>query len=495
MSAHPQPPMNEASARLVLLVRSLESPLGASPHWNEADADWASRAATEVVGEDASGERFLARRAELALERLGDRDRQFRRLSGTGRWRSWTGALLVAAGFALGILMDAAGPSRYVNILAFPLLGLILWNLLTYVLLIVHTLGAPFRRHRRPPGMLGRVVARLGGALADAPMDDQASVALRFRSDWARAALPLTGWRVARVLHLAAAAFALGAIAALYTRGLVLQFQAGWESTFLSAGQVHQALSVLLGPASALTGIPIPDAVQLEGLRLPEHSGANAAPWIHLYAASLLIFIVVPRVLLALLSALAARRLERHFPLPLGDAYFQRLQRNFSGQAARLHVVPYSCTIAPQSALLLQEAVSHAFGPRAQLSIAPSVSYGGEDALPPGILPSGAPALVLTLFSLSATPEDENHGRFAEALVKALPSGTPVAALVDEGAFQARFASQSDRLNERRKAWSRLLEGRRIEALFANLESDVPASLADELSALLDRHAHQGARQ
>ena len=91
----------------------------------------------------------------------------------------------------------------------------------------------------------------------------------------------------------------LGAIAALYTRGLVLQFQAGWESTFLSAGQVHQALSVLLGPASALTGIPIRDAVQLEGLRLPEHPGANAAPWIHLYAASLLIFIVVPRLLAA----------------------------------------------------------------------------------------------------------------------------------------------------------------------------------------------------
>ncbi|MBN9698255.1 MAG: hypothetical protein J0L85_20910, partial [Zoogloea sp.] len=86
--------MNETSARLVLLVRSLESPPGTSPHWNEADADWASRAATEVVGEDASSDRFLARRAQLALERLGDRDRQFRKLTATGRWRNWTGTLL-----------------------------------------------------------------------------------------------------------------------------------------------------------------------------------------------------------------------------------------------------------------------------------------------------------------------------------------------------------------------------------------------------------------
>lgn len=484
--------MNEASARQVLLVRSLESTDGASPHWNAADADWASRAATEVVGEDASGERFLARRAQLALERLGDRDRQFRNLTTAGRWRTWTGALLVAAGFALGILMDAAGPSRYVNILAFPLLGLIAWNLLTYALLLAHSLAAPFRAGRRRPGALSRTVARLGGALAESPLDDKASAALRFRSEWARASLPLTAWRVARVLHLAAAAFALGAIAALYIRGLVLQFQAGWESTFLSAGQVHQALSLLLGPASALTGIAIPDALQLEGLRLPEHTGTGAAPWIHLYAASLLIFVVLPRLVLALISSLAARRLENHFPLPLGDAYFQHLQRAFSGQAARVHVVPYSYTLSPQSALHLQEALGRAFGPRSQLSLAPPVGYGGEDALPSSIVPTGAPTLVLALFSLSATPEDENHGRFAEALAKALPAGTPVAALVNEAAFQSRFGQQPERLEERRKAWTRLLDARRMDPLFADLEGGTPATLAEGLSALLDRHARHG---
>lgn len=488
--------MNEASARQVLLVRSLESADGASPHWNAADADWASRAATEVVGEDASADRFLARRAQLALERLGDRDRQFHKLTGTGRWRAWTGAMLVAAGFALGILMDAAGPTRYVNILAFPLLGLIAWNLLTYALLLTHALAAPFRSAQRRPGVLGRAVARLGGALTESPLADQASAALRFRGEWARASLPLTAWRVARVLHLAAAAFALGAIAALYVRGLVLQFQAGWESTFLSAGQVHQGLSLLLGPAAALTGIAIPDALQLEGLRLPEHSGASAAPWIHLYAASLVILVVLPRLVLALISSLAARRLENHFPLPVGDAYFQRLQRAFSGQAARLHVVPYSYTLSPQATLLLQDALGRAFGPRAQLSIAPQVGYGGEDALPSSILPDGSPTLVLALFALSATPEDENHGRFAEALAKALPAGTPVAALVDEAAFLSRFGKQPERLDERRRAWSRLLGGRRIDVLFADIEhGGAPSTLAEGLSALLDRHARHGDSQ
>lgn len=486
--------MNETSARQVLLVRSLESNAAARTLWNEADAAWASRAASEVVGEDAPVDRFLARRAQLALERLGDRERQFRSLAAGGTWRGWTGAAAVATGFALGILMDAAGPSRYVNLLAFPLLGLIAWNLVTYLLLLIHALAAPFRTARRRPGILNRAVARLGGALAELPSGGKHSVALHFHNEWARASLPLNAWRVARALHLAAAAFALGAIAALYTRGLVLQFQAGWESTFLSAGQVHQALSLLLGPASTLTGIPIPDALHVEALRLPAHPGAAAAPWIHLYAASLLIVIVLPRLVLALVSGLAARRLEQRFPLPLGDAYFQQLQRQHSGQAARVHVIPYSYTLSPQSALLLHEALGRAFGPRSQLSIASPVSYGGEETLPAEVIPAGPQTLVLSLFSLSATPEQESHGRFAETLATALPAGTPVAALLDEALFQSRFGKQPERLEERRRAWTRLLEARRIEVLFADLERDASASLAEGLATLLDRHACRGDR-
>ena len=66
------------------------------------------------------------------------------------------------------------------------------------------------------------------------------------------------------MLHLAAAATALGVIAGLHTRGLAFEYRASWESTFLGAEQVDALLSVTLAPGSWLTGIPVPDVAAIE---------------------------------------------------------------------------------------------------------------------------------------------------------------------------------------------------------------------------------------
>ncbi|HQX06308.1 MAG TPA: DUF2868 domain-containing protein [Zoogloea sp.] len=485
--------MNETSARHVTLIRALETTAPADAPWSAADAAWASRAATEVVGEGADADRFLSRRGQLAVEKLGDRDKAFKRLASGRNWRPWVGTVLVALSFALGVLMDAVGPTRYVNLLAFPLLGLIVWNLLVYVGILVHGLSDPFRSTAPKKGVLRRAVARLGGALHEGVVDaGQGTPGTRFRAEWARVSAPLTARRVGRVLHLGAMAFALGAIAALYTRGLVLHFQAGWESTFLDASQVHQALSLLLGPASSVTGLPIPDAAHMETLRFPDNQGENAAPWIHLFATTLILTVVLPRAVLALLSGFAARHLERHFPLPLTDSYFQNLQRSYTGQGAHLHLVPYSYDLSPAAALQLKEAIVSAFGPRATLHLSPPVAFGEEDALPASAVPAAGTTLAVALFSLAATPEDENHGSFLAALTARLPAGTPLAALVDEAGFMARFAGQPERLEERRRAWTRLFEKHTIEPAFVNLDA-APAGVADSLTRLIDLSARKEA--
>ena len=481
--------MNETSARQIILVRSLETAEHANAAWTEADATWATRAAAEVVGEGADADRFLACRGRVAMDRLGDRDKALRRLAAGRNWRPWIGPAMVALAFALGILMDAVGPSRYVNLLAFPLLGLIAWNLLVYVGILIHAVSDPFRRETPRKGALARAVARVGGAWQESTEVGDTPTS-RFRLEWARASAALTARRVGRVLHLAAMAFALGAIAALYMRGLVLHFEAGWESTFLDADQVHTALSLILGPASALTGLPIPDTAHLETLRLPEGSGENAAPWIHLFATTLFFSVVLPRAVLALLSGVAARHMEKHFPLTLGDSYFQQLHRDYSGQGAQLHVVPYSCELAPAAALRLREAAVSAFGPRSTLNLSPPVAFGEEDALPAGALPASPPSLAIALFNLAATPEDENHGGFLAALARQLPRGTPLAALVDEGSFMARFAGQPGRLEERRRAWNRLFEKHGLAAVFIDLDGAAPA-VADGLRHLLDLSARK----
>lgn len=485
--------MNEAAARHVILVRALETTDSPDKPWNDTDAAWASRAAAEVVGSEADADRFLARRGTLAVERLADRDRQLRRLAEGRNWRPWVGSLMVAVAFALGILMDAVGPSRYVNLLAFPLLGLIAWNLLVYLTIFVEGLTRPFRRTPARPGALRRAVARLGGSLGETlATAAPASPFTVFRNDWAQASAPLTLQRVSQVLHLSAMAFALGAIAALYMRGLVLDYRAGWESTFLDASQVHQGLRLLLGPAAQLGGVPIPDAQHLENLRLPAGHGENAAPWIHLFALTLAFTVVLPRALLALISGLRARGMQNHFPLPLGDAYFQRLQRGFSGREARVHVLPYSYAVSPAAMLLLQEGVTREFGPRASLSVAPPLAFGDEDALPPSALPDTPPSLVLALFSLTATPEEENHGAFLAALATRLPTGTPLTALVDEAGFKARFDAQPKRQEERRRAWTRVLEKHAVTVTFVDLTDTDPGALAETLSHILDHSARPG---
>jgi hypothetical protein len=310
-----------------------------------------------------------------------------------------------------------------------------------------------------------------------------------FVRDWARTSTPLTVARVARLLHLSAFAFALGAIAALYLRGLVFEFRAGWESTFLGPTEVHRLLSFVLGPASRLSGIAIPDAQHVETLQFAAGPGENAAPWLHLYAWTIALFILVPRGVLALGTWLVQRRLERRLPLPLDDAYFQRLLRAFKGEHAAVRVMPYSYQLAPQSTLGLREIVTRVFGPKAEVSIASSVAFGEEDTLPADLVPATGIALAATLFSLTATPEAENHGTFVAAVTAALTPGTPLIALIDEAGFRQRFAGQPARLEERRSTWRQMLAAQNVEPVFVDLgEPDLAASAA-ALTAVLDRAA------
>src|SRR5262245_56481956 len=255
--------MNEAAARDVLLLRAFETASPRTDAWSDDDRAWASRAASEVVGVDAGVERFLARRAALAIERLSVRDRNVARALRVLHWRGWISELVIGVAFVLGVAVDAIGPAHRVNILAFPLLALLLWNLFVYLLLIVRPLFAVANR-RIEPGPLRRAIARLGLGISRTHVPMSASPPLvTFTRDWLEASSPLIGARVASILHRAAFAFALGAIASLYLRGIVFEYRAGWESTFLDAMNVRRLLSFVLAPATALTGIHVPDARHL----------------------------------------------------------------------------------------------------------------------------------------------------------------------------------------------------------------------------------------
>lgn len=297
--------MTESEARQVLLLQAHEAAEGGT-HWSAEDRAWATRQAVAVVGEQATPERFVVARAALGLQRLLPRDASAQRWLERRAWHPawvWVGALL---GFIGGVLTDQLGAPEHVNLLAPAVWAVVLWNLGVYVSALLPWSGGV-------GSQLGPWLTRRGRG-----MDVAASLL------WARRASPLSMKRAALVLHTAAAAFALGLVAGLYLRGLVLDYRAGWQSTFLQAPAVQALLDTLLAPASVLTGIAVPEVAPLQ-LGAGVSAQATAAPWIHLYAATLVLWVVLPRLLLAWWSALRADTLSRRFPLSLDEPYFEAL--------------------------------------------------------------------------------------------------------------------------------------------------------------------------
>ncbi len=488
-------PMNEAEARQVVLVRALETPPGI-PQWQEEDRDWASRAAAAAVGESAPTERVVARRAGLAVDRLRARLPAIDQALGALTWRGWVGPALVVAAFLIGLLVDAVSADRRINILAPPLLTLLAWNLAVYAMLGAAWIAALVRREHpdpvgdatfvRPPGPLVRAVSRLAGATIGDRWRDAPPPLARFVADWLQVSNPLTTARCHACLHAASAALAAGALAGLYARGLAFQFLAGWNSTFLEADAVHALLSMALGPASALTGIGLPDVPHLESLRFTAGPGENAAPWIHLHAVTIGLFVIVPRLALAALARWRATRLIRSFGLPLSEPYFRSLERRHRGAVAHVQVVPYSYTQADEGRRALERLMRRMHGDDATVEIAAPLALGDEEMLDQQWQLQPTTQLVVALFSASATPELETHGEFLGALARAVAGRVPIAVIVDEHAFARRFASQPARLEARREAWRRLVAGGTGQAPYIDsLDAQTGDSAATALARLL----------
>lgn len=485
--------MDEAAARATLLVRAYERT--PSPHWSDADRDWATQAAAHIVGEGASDDAFLARRAALAIERLRERDPAVARLLAAVRWRPWIGRVLAAAAFAFGLAVDAIGAQGRVNLLAPPLLGLLAWNLVVYLLIVTRGFARLLQLSRPALNPLAAVVARAAHALADPALRLGAAAGGAFLSDWTQASRRLTAARAGRVLHVAAIAFALGTLASLYLRGIAFEYRAGWESTFLDAPQVHALLAAVLGPASRLTGIALPDASALAALRFPGSSGAIAAPWLHLYAATIALVVLLPRLTLALVDRWIEVRWTRKFRLPLDDGYYRRLTRTLRAANERVRVLPYSVQLSAQAALGLNAILVKALGAKTVVDIAPTTPFGDEDRIDARQLAQPAPDVTVAapLFALTATPEPENHGAFVARVRDILAPGTRLVALIDASAFARQFGAASARATERRDAWCRMLDALGCPAVIADLEQPDVAAAGLQLSAALDARTTEAA--
>jgi hypothetical protein len=492
--------LNESDARRVMLVRSIELADTEGRVWPREARRAASVAALQDTDVRGSGtqDAYLARRAALACARL---ERTHPPIAAVLQRDRRAGGLLWALpllALVLGVGASALDAQRQINIISFPLLGMLAWNAVVCAGIIAGALiGLARQRAIVQPGPLTSLLMTISspGSITGTDEDPLRRGLRQFRFEWLRLSTPLSAARVRTALHVAAALLALGTVTGMYVRGLAFEYVAGWESTFLSEYAVHRLLRLVLGPASALTGIAIPPPEHRATLRWSGllRGGENAAPWIHLYAVTAMLFIVVPRIVLALWTGLAALRLKRGFPLATGgDPYFRCMLSFREGHGARVRIVPYSYRPSAGTQAALRELFAEAWGERVQVELDEPVPYGGEDDYALEVSPPGtrAPDLVVGLFNSAATPEDENHGVFIERLqaaVRAAPGACALLALVDESPYRQRLLGQPElhqRLSERRLAWETLIGGRGTPFLSLELDSSDLAAAARRLEQL-----------
>jgi hypothetical protein len=374
---------------------------------------------------------------------------------------SWLVSLGWASAFAVGWWLAALGQESEINLLALPLILILAWNA---VIVLWSLWPGAHKQHAHDDDWRENLLKRLERPSAPAPQADTLvpAATARFRELLRAPALQRLACRFRAWLHIGAALLALGSISAMYARGWSKEYRAVWESTLLDEASATKFFRAMFSPASLVTGQTIP-LDQLPGMRRrPGEAAPNpgdALPWIHLYAATLGLFVLVPRVLLTLLELSRAKGVPgRALSAPDWQAYVHRLRSLAEGAGAPALVLTHGLShdAAAQDrwrhwAYLHWRDVGHlAFE---------SVPLGGESEFVNAFVPSGA--RVMLVFNMAATPEPEVQRGLVHSLANKLKEtqspGARLLLALDDVDLRKRWAGFGDlpaHLAERSAAWS-----------------------------------------
>ncbi|MBK9308380.1 MAG: DUF2868 domain-containing protein [Nitrospira sp.] len=390
--------------------------------------------------------------------------------------------LLIGCAVVGGFLADPIGPAGHINLLNFPLLTLLLWNTVAYVGLLYNRILPRSSRDRSQPGLPGfvewflgldmkRRLHRLRSDRTQGPEEAQwiAASLASYAGRFLHSVQDLLSTHARSLLHVAAAALAIGVIAGLYLRGFSFLYKAGWDSTFMEAEGVYSFLSILFAPASWLLATPVPGVETIADLR--GSAKANAAVWIHFWAVTTGLFIVVPRMVLAAAAWMRKTRLADAMHLPSDEPYFRRLLNPYRGKGLHVEVLAYSHRVKEADDRLMVF-LSDAFGVLADIHVEASVQYGERP--PHCSVDSDRGLCVVVLFNVAQAPE-ETHSEFLEELKATIQKrGRPnmLLVLLDCGAYSQ--IDHEKRLKERCQAWATLTKECGVKALIYQDPSGSP---------------------
>ena len=490
--------MRQDELRSILLVKALEEIDQAGTLIPLADRSAATREARRAAGDaaapgDGIGQGTLSEasqrtgvvRSRILLGKIAARHPFVDTVLNLAGGPAWAGWLVVALGLFLGFALSALDGTRHINILAFPMLGVVLWNLAVYGAALFNRVRAgsttkqPQRRTAEVLTHFWMSFVARKVAKSEAFNVPLAHALRRFTMEWFEIARPLLVARAVRVFHLSAVAVGIGLIAGLYVRGIAFDYQAGWESTFFDAPGVRLLLSLIYGPASFITGIPLPDAAYVETIRWKDGlGGERAARWMHLLAATVALYVVLPRLVLALAGTISISRWSRRALLPPSlSNYFRIALGGLAGATGRglVIVIPYAYEPSAAARAGLRTLLPGALGEGITLDARAPVRYGDEEEFLHGLGDGGKPDVMVLLFNLATTPEEENHGAVIAGVRDWLTVKRPEAqllVLVDEAPYAARMTATGGaeaRIAERRDAWQAFVAAHGLGACLVNL--------------------------
>lgn len=472
--------MNEQGVRQVILARAIESADSERQVLSDDDRKYASRRANELAQWEAADKKseltpalFLQKRAEQLLKKIEERNPAFVKFAAPRSWLLLSGVALPTMAFLVGVFVDRIADPHRLDLLSPPLLLIILWNLAIYVALLLGPFIPAIRTRRVDKGLLGRLTTFVAVRPRKIPQA-LAEALTKFIVEWADVSAPLTSVRIKRILHFSSACFAAGAVVSLYARGLVSEYRAGWESTYLNADQVYAIQSMLFKPATLVFQMPGFSVADVHALKSAYSiSKEVGAQWGHLYAGTLILLVVMPRLALAFIAGWSERKLGNNLPLDLSQPYFRKLTESVGPTVSTvLKVVPYSFTLDEVRSAGLATVAKLLFGEQSRVMLRPSTPYGEESQdASVGVRSDGTnPIYTVALFNLSATPERENHGAFLDQF---LTAGTRnFSAMIDESGYLERIGSQAGgegRVRERIALWRQFCEMHSVPSAIVNL--------------------------
>ena len=478
--------LTELQAQQVTLVRVLEQTRDNDGLWSAQDAREATGATMDIMGAKPPFDQFVARRAEWALEEINKRPSSKKIYLREPRWPILVGWLLVFLALLTGVISDHLATDRRVNVVEYPLVGLILWNLMVFVVILSRRISWSLSKKHKPVGTLIQWLGELRmREVFLGPTRSQSSWFDQFQKEWNSLSASLNRIRLELVLHAAAMLFALGALASLYYRGAFKDYRAVWESTLFSAETIHSIACIVLTPGAILLNMQIPDVQHIASLRVPGGTGESALNWLHLYAGSILVWIIVPRFLLAITSSFSRWHLRCSFPLPINGPYFTTLQAMRRGGNIGVLAIPFRYELTPQIRSNLSNLLKRIHGLTVDITIQQPVFMGEDTKDWKAALGSDEHIAVFVVFNLTATAESDAHGQLLKQILNDVGGRVPVIPIVDTGTYADR---DKERFRQRCNQWRNVLDKIRCKPLFLNLSTPDDNDVQKELEARLNQH-------